>query len=812
MRTFFCLFLLACISSFRAQAQTTTVEGKILGTDNLALKSATISLLNAADSSVQKLAVSDAGGKYRFDAVKKGRYLVQASYTGYTVAYSAPFDIQGNPYQVEALSLLVITHAQQAVTVTGKKPFIEQKAGKTVMNVENSIMASGNTVMELIEKAPGVSVDKDDNINIRGKQGVVVMIDGKPQQLAAADLANMLRSMQGTQVESIEVITQASAKYDAGGNSGMINIRTKKIKKAGLNGNVNLVGAQGYYSRYSVGGNINYRKNKLTLFGNYNFLNRRSAEELELFREVKNNGTTVFDQYSFNPGKRQSNTAKLGADYQLNKNTSFGIVTDGFLSVGKDYDNLSRTRIGTSLTAIDSSIEVASNKKTITKNGSVSLSFRHRFDSTGKELSIDADRSYFDRDGDEFLDNFYYLNENKELPRKSPLFLRNHALSNIGITVVKADYTHPFKQHNAKIEAGVKHSFVSGDNDLRFDSLSAGNWVNDLSKTNHFLYKETVNAAYLNYSAQFKKLELMAGLRAEQTISEGNSVTLANLVKRNYIQWFPSVFLTYNYSDNNQFSFAYSRRVQRPNYEKLNPFLFFLDQYTYQQGNPYLKPSVSDNMEFSYTWKQFLTTTIGWQYIKDPSITVTEQDDDTKVTFAIDRNLNAQKAYSFGVNAGFPVTKWWNTQNNAQAFYLGFVYKDDKNDLDAGQTAFQLNSSNSFVFGKGWSGEVNGEYQSPLQFGIFKVKSQWEIGAGLKKDLMKKKASIKFTIDDIFNTGIERISTQYQNMNIRLRENDYNTVARVTFSMKFGKTEIQNRRRSGAAAEERSRLNTGGGR
>jgi outer membrane receptor protein involved in Fe transport len=811
MRTIFYFVVIACFGAVQLKAQTVSVEGRVAIGDGSPLQAANITLMLAADSSIQKLALSDASGKYRFDGVKKGAYLLQASHTGYKTTCLAPFELQDKLYTAADIAMAVEPATQQAATVTGKKPFIEQKAGKTVMNVENSIMASGNTVMELIEKAPGVSVDKDDNINIRGRQGVIVLIDGKPQQLSAADLANMLRNMPGVQVESIEIITQASAKYDAGGNSGMINIRTKKLRKAGLNGNVNATGGQDFYPRYSLGGNINYRKNKVNLFGNYNYANRKTTEQLELTREVKFGGTTVFDQYNFNPSKRKTHTAKAGMDYQLNRNTSFGIVADGFLSNGQDLNNYSRTKIGTALTVIDSSLEVYSNKHTLTKNGSISFNFRHRFDSTGKELTFDADRSFFNRDGDEFLDNFYYLQFNKSMPMKSPLYLRNHALSDIGITVVKADYTHPLKKNNAKIEAGLKHSYVNGDNDLRFDSLSGGVWVKDKSKTNHFLYKETVNAGYVNYSAQYKKLELMAGLRAEQTISEGNSVTLANVVKRNYTQLFPSVFLSYNQSENNQFSFAYSRRVQRPNYEKLNPFLFFLDQYTYQQGNPQLKASVSDNMEISHTWKQFLTTSFGWQRIKDPSITVTEQNDTSKITYAIERNLSGQYAYSFGLNAGLPVTKWWSTQNNLQAFYLGFKYKDDKNDLDAGQVVFQFNSSNSFVLGRGWTAEINGSYQSPLQYGIFKVRPQWEIGAGVKKELMKKRASIRFSVDDFFNTSNSRVSTQYQNMNISLYENGYNTIARLTFSMKFGKNDAQNRRRSSAASEERSRLNTGGG-
>jgi outer membrane receptor protein involved in Fe transport len=433
------------------------------------------------------------------------------------------------------------------------------------------------------------------------------------------------------------------------------------------------------------------------------------------------------------------------------------------------------------------------------------------FDSTGRELTADFDRSFYKRNADEYLDNFYYVGIDKSNQRRTPWLLRNNPLSDINITSAKLDYMHPLK-NNAKIEAGVKYSYVKGDNDLRFDSLHNNAWSRDYSRSNQFIYTENVNAAYVNYSRQLKKVELMAGLRVEQTISEGNSVTLNNVVKREYTQLFPSLFLNWNASEKHQFSAAYSRRIQRPNYQDLNPFVFFLDQYTYQQGNPYLRPSVSDNVEISHTFNQFLSTTLGWQYIKDPNLTVTEQNDSTKTTIAINRNLNSQTAYSLGVNAGFPVAKWWNTNINIQSFYMGFKYTQNGNNLDAGQFAMQYNMNNSLTFKKGWAGEVNFFYQTPLQYGIFKLKSQWNLGFGVKKDVMKKKATIRLTVDDLFNKTVNRVSTSYQNMDISLLENDYNTVARLTFTYKFGKAAGGPRKRSGAASDEKARLNMGGGR
>jgi outer membrane receptor protein involved in Fe transport len=804
--------LMALLTGLVTKAQQGGIEGRVAGQEQGALKAATVSLLKAKDSALVKIALTNENGEYLFEKINAGQYLLQVSYIGYASQLSPVYEIGNSVISATPFSLAKAASNAAVATVTSRKPLIEQKAGKTVMNVENSIMAAGNSVMEVLQKAPGVTVDKDDNISIKGRQGIIVMLDGKQQQLSPADLANLLRNMPAAAIEQVEIITQASAKYDAAGNSGMINIKTKKLKKAGFNGNFTGTLAQGYGPRANVGTNANYRKNKVNLFGNYNYGERRTAETLDLQREVDFNGKTLFDQYTFSPGLRNAHTGKLGLDYSLSKKTTLGFMIDGYASKSTELDNYSRTKIGRTYTEPDSSIEVNTNERGTRSNTSLNFNFRHVFDSTGRELSADVDRSFYKGDDDEYLDNFYYMQFDKTNMRRAPLLLRNHSIADINITTAKIDYVHPLK-NNAKLEAGLKYSKVVSDNNLEFDSLKNSAWQRDFTRSNRFVYNENVNAAYINYNRSFKKVELMAGLRAEQTLSEGNSVTLNSIVKRDYIQLFPSLFLSYTASEKHQFSFAYSRRVQRPNYQSLNPFIYFLDQYTFKQGNPNLKPSVSDNIEISHTFNQFLSTSLGFQHIKDPSITVTEQNDTSKTTFAIDRNLNSQRAYTLGINAGLPVNKWWQTNNNLQVFYLGFKYQDAGNNLNAGQLASQFNSSNSFVFNKskGFSGELNFFYQTPLQYGIFKLKSQWNLGMGLKKDVLKKKAVLKFSIDDIFNTGINRINTTYQNMNIRFTENSYNTVARLTFTYKFGKNDNGSRRRSGGSGDEKSRLNIGGG-
>jgi outer membrane receptor protein involved in Fe transport len=783
------------------------ISGSVIDEQKKPLDYATILLIHAKDSTMAKSSMTDAEGKFVIENIAEGEYMVSANMVGYKNVYSKPFSISASRPLVSIPQLQTSTDSKQLkeVSIVAQKPFIERKMDKLIMNVENSSVSAGNTAMEVLEKAPGVTIDKDDNISMKGKQGVLIMLDGKQTYMSSADVANMLRNMQSTQIESIELITSPSAKYDAAGTSGIINIKTKKNKNYGLNGTLTAGSGYGQTSKYNGGTTLNYRKNKVNLFGNYNFADNGRLQDLDLYRKVIYKDTvTNFTQLNNMDNRRNSNSFKTGADYFINKNHTVGILVNGYFNSNTEKANNSTFRNNNFNQSED--IQIFGNNKEKYQNVAYNLNYKGTLDTTGKELSVDLDYSNYKGNHDEIRDNRYTATN---IGQRSALFVKNYSPSDIDVRSIKVDYTHPINKVS-KIETGIKSSIVKTDNDLLLAKLSeTGNqWVPDPEYTNRFLYDENVNAAYVNFSTEYKKLGIQLGLRAEQTHSKGNSVTKNQLVDRNYLEFFPSLSVSRTLNKDNQLGFSYSRRIDRPGYDDLNPFLNFLDEYTFQRGNPYLNPQFTSSFDLSHTYKGSITTSVNYSHTVDVMTFVTEQQDSTLKTYATQRNLDEQNIYGLNVYAPVPVKKWWNINNNVQVFYMGFKSKSDTGeDLNAGQMAVTYNMDHSFTIDKTFTAQLSAQYQSPLQYGIFKVGSQIVWNAGLKKSFMNKKMNLSVNMNDIFNTRKQNISTTYQNMDLRFTEKSESQIGRISLSYRFGKNEVKAaRRRSTGLEDETNRM------
>ena len=324
-------------SAFTASAQT-AITGKVKGavsSNQKPAESASVSLLKAKDSSVVKLAVSDKSGQFEIDNIKAGKYLLSAQLLGHVKYYGQPFDITtaDQVYTSPAIDLKVASKELAGVTVVSQKPLIEQKIDRTVVNVEASVSNTGSNAMEVLEKSPGISVDKDGNISLKGKQGVQVFVDGRPTYLSGQDLANMLRNMQSSQLDQLEIMTNPPAKYDASGNSGIINIKTKKNKQVGYNGSVTVGYGQGVYPKTNESVNMNYRAGKVNVFGNGSYAYRERFQQLEIQRKfidgVSKNVLSNFDQQNNLRNNDESYSGKIGLDYFASKKTTLGIVLNG---------------------------------------------------------------------------------------------------------------------------------------------------------------------------------------------------------------------------------------------------------------------------------------------------------------------------------------------------------------------------------------------------------------------------------------------------------------------------------------------------
>jgi iron complex outermembrane recepter protein len=816
MRKIFAMLTIALTAlSFASHAQMKNgkVSGTVIDGNTKTIESATITLVRAKDSSVAKMSVADKTGKYSFEGVAEGSYFVSISAVGHSKELSPAFTINSDNSSIvlKTIELVPVAKTVAGVTVTARKPLVEQKIDRMVVNVEAAVTNVGATAMEVLEKSPGITVDKDGNISLKGKQGVQVYIDGRASYLSGTDLANYLRNLNASQLDQIEIMTNPPAKYDAAGNAGIINIKTKKTKQFGYSGSISSTWSQGRYAKVNESANFNYRKNKVNLFTNLSYSNRKNFQNLDIQRKFIDNTTkevkSLFDQTGRIREGGESVNGKLGLDFFANKKTTFGVVVNGFHSPGY-FNSSSNVSISDPFAVLQSrTISTTSNDKNWNHLGA-NLNLRHVFDSTGKELTIDADYLTYNSTNAQDLFNVYSKPDGSPLSKSDTLL--GSLPQNIKIYTAKADYTHPLK-NNAKFEAGIKTSFVKTDNNAIYDSLSNGVRMRDLGRSNHFIYDENVNAAYVNYSRPLgKKITAQLGLRLEHTNAKGNQVTTGETFKRNYVQLFPTAYLQYEVNKNNSFVLNYGRRIERPDYEDLNPFITFLDKYTFEQGNPNLKPQFAHNIELSHTYKGFLTTTLNYNRTTDIIEDVLEQHTDVNETFVKKSNIASREQFGISVNAGGQIKKWWtanlwtNLYNN---HYRGVVNGDN---ISLGATTLQVNLSNQFKFEKGWSAELSGFYTSPLTEGVFQIKSFGQVGMGITKQILKGKGTLRLTGRDVFLTQKINGTSRFSNIDAAFQQRRDSRQVALGFTYRFSKGKLNNqKRKTGGADDEKNRVKTG---
>ncbi|WP_423147520.1 outer membrane beta-barrel protein [Rubrolithibacter danxiaensis] len=800
------LILFTTLAVNTAMAQNNgSVGGKVVDEQQKPLDYATLNLLNAKDSSLVKTVLSEVTGDFKFQNIKNGEYLVSATTVGYKKAVSKPFKIEETNKNITlpAFQLQNESKTLGEVTVVAQKPFVERRADKLVVNVEGSSVSVGNTALEVLQKAPGVSVDKDDNISMNGKSSVLVMLDGKPTYMSNADLANMLRSMQSNEIQSIELITNPSAKYDAAGNGGIINIKTKRNKNMGFNGTLTAGTGYGRTTKFNGGTNLNFRKGKFNVFGNYNYGNNGNKSIFTLDRIVNNKGViTNFNQDNDWDARRYNNSYKVGVDFFVSKKTTLGVLANGYSNSVNQLSN-SGTLVLDKSYIVGSSIDVDGRNKQRYANNAFNFNTKTTFDSLGRELSFDADYSKYNGEMNEFRDYFYTISNGSKKPSK---YIHNFAPSDIEVKSAKLDYTHPINK-TLKLEIGWKSSWVTTDNNLKFDTLQNNNWVSDAGRSNHFIYKENINAGYLNLNKEFKTTTVQVGLRAEHTNSNGNSITQNSIVEKDYIKFFPSVSVSQKINKDHQLGLTFSRRIDRPSYDNLNPFIYILDDYTYEQGNPYLNPQYTNSAELSYTFKGSFTAGLSYSKTKNVMTQITEQNDETNITYAQERNLNDQTVYSLNIYAPIPVQKWWNMNNNVQVFNMGFKSDLFGESLDVNQTVFQLNTDNQFTINKTTGAELSFWYMSPLRYGIFEIRNSPAVNIGIKKSFMNNKMNLKLNMNDIFNTRRNRGATTYANMNFNFMNKWESRVANLSLTYRFGNSNVKGaRQRSTGLDSETNRM------
>lgn len=823
-----CIFFFVCLLNSSAQNKTGKISGSMLDATNNPLSSVSVSLLKAKDSSLVKAAVTGKSGKYEFENIAEGNYIILATSVGYEKKMSKSFELTSlaGTVEIDAIQLTAAAKNLGGVTVTATRPFIETKIDKTVVNVDASPTNAGATALEVLEKSPGISVDNDGNISLRGKAGVIIMLDGKLSYLSAADLSNMLKNMPASALDQIEIMTNPSSKYDASGNSGVINIKTKKGKNAGFNGSFMVGITSSIYqprtatyfipkSQNSI--NFNWRKKKINFFGNYNPNMFRGRNTLTFENRFLDNNKNIVGynntETRFKFGNN-NHTLKLGLDWYADKNNIFGIVLSGFAFSGHPTP----TTVGNLSNAnhlLESRLVSNTDNNIKFKNGTVNLNWKHTFDTTGKELTADFDYVVYSNVSDMVLTTNYY---NSMLQPTGTSSLRGHLPSGIDIYTFKTDYTHPIK--GGRIEAGLKSSFVKNDNQVNYENYRNGKWEEDLIRSNHFIYDENINAAYVNFSKELKKWSFQAGLRIENTVAHGNQ--LGNQVipqtkfKRDTTNLFPTAFVSYKLNVNNSLTVSYGRRINRPNYQDLNPFTYFLDSLSYRQGNIYLRPQYTHNIELTHAFKGKYITTLNYSATDDVISQVNKvdpNDPDSKIRFlTVD---NVAKFRNIGISVTTPVTvaKWWNANIFTNVFNNQYKGTYDTISIDLSFTSFMINVTNNFNFGKGFSGEISGFYRHKGINNLTKMEPIYQISFGAQKQVMKGKATIRLNVRDPFAWQQFEGESKYGRIDGSFLSRPDTRQVTATFTYRFGKTAQQNqppRRRNSASQDEQNRVGQGG--
>ncbi len=807
------LLLIVLLTAMASLSQAQKISGVAKDEAGAPLAGATVSLLKAKDSSVVKLAVTKADGTYSFSEIKEGSYRVLGSFVGYKSAFSPSFSNSAD-IMVTELKLSKLPSNLAGVNVTAKKPMVEVKADRTILNVEGTINATGSNALELLRKSPGVLLDKDENISLAGKNGVQIYIDNRQTPLSGQDLANYLKTLQSSQIEAIELITNPSAKYDAAGNAGIINIKLVRNKSLGANGSVNAGWNIGIYAKYNAGASLNYRNKNINIFSTYSYSYTPNEQHITVRRTVLD---TLFDQQNTIFDKRKAHNFKIGADYFINKKNTIGVMVNGIIADPATVTD-GRTYISNTTTnKVDRILVSGNNNQMKRHNANINLNYNY-VDPKGTSLVINADRGEYDLDGDQMQPNFYY--DPAGQVKQGEVIYHIVSPAQINISSIKADYEQNLLK--GKLGIGVKSAGVKTDNDFQRYNVDVTGEELDKDRSNHFIYKENITAGYLNYNRQYKKFMMQVGVRAENTISKGVSnglkfngtsyVASTSSFRRSYTDFFPSAAITFNKNPQKVWGLSYSRRIDRPAYQDLNPFEFKLDEYTFMKGNINLRPQYTNSFGITHTYKFKLNFGLNYSHVKDLFTQIMDTIEKSKAVFS-KKNLATQDIVSFNVSYPFQY-KSYSLFTNISSNYS--KYKADfgtGRKVDVNAFGFNLFVQNSLKFAKTWTAELSGFYNAPtIYMGSFKGKSMYNVDAGLSRQVMKGKAVVKASVSDVFHTMRFRATSDFAGQVMKFTYRPESQQFKLSFTYRFGSNTVKAaRQRSSGAEDELKRVQQSGG-
>ncbi|MCF0064401.1 TonB-dependent receptor [Dyadobacter chenwenxiniae] len=795
MKNLLLAILLLC--SWCAMGQTGTIKGKAMqqGTVN-GVPFATVTLLSSADSAFVKGDITDSTGRFELPISAVGTYILEISSIEYQKVYRGPlvFDSVNVVMDLGNVSMVTDQKLLNEVVIRGEKPAFERRFDKTIINVSsNSLFKTSINAIDVLKRSPGIRVGAGGGITLRNNVKPMVLIDGKPVPMSSEELANYLNSLMQDQIESIEIIENPSVRYD-GEYKGVIDIKLKRDKNLGWSGNVSAYGIRNSFNSGGAGVTTNYKAKKVSFFGTYWYNRNRQLYKNSLTQFVENN-TQQLKSFLRNPGDNQAHSYQIGTEYSIAAKQTIGVLYKGFNSTANNPNSTTTRLLNTSSQEELSSVLTKNIQLPSNHNQSVNASYRGEFGK--KRLSIDA--SYAD------YNSLQNQNITDFIQGQVATRLRSNGDTRIQIKAAQLDYTFPVGK--GKVDIGSKIAHTYSHNDLKFDTLSAGQWILDKRRSNEFKYDETILAGYLSYSTSLgKKVNLQLGLRAENTKTNGNSVRDNEVIAREYLKMLPNLKLGYQINDDALLSFAYSRRIQRPSFYDLNPFRWYVNPYMYTEGNPFLRPTIINTANIAYSFKEISSTI---SYRKDVSIVsqIPYLDTLTNITLYTRQNLGNLENFSWDISYAVGPAKWWKMQHYLSVYYLkqNVLYEQTIHKIR--QAAFSFQGNNVFTLPKSFTFEVSYEYNGKSKDLIYNIGSYYQVSFAVQKSFLSNNLNAQLVVNDIFFTGNPRISANLENFRSRIYQTYDNRSVKLQLTYKFGKSTFRRneKRSSGADEENRAR-------
>ncbi len=793
------------LSELAAQQVNTSITGIVNDDKGQVIPYANVALMEATSDVLLTGAVTDEAGHFLLAVVREGEFYLSISSIGYESFRTEPFDLEhGDQRNFGVLTIKDEAAILGEVTVNAQRTQVVIEADKTVVNVVGTVLAEGNTALDVIGRSPGVFVDSDGNINLNGRSGVSVMLDDRQTYMSATDLANFLRAMPADNIKSIEVINNPSSRFDAEGAAGVINIKLKKNNLNGINGSANLGYRYNGIHAPTVGANLNIKKGKWTTNTSLNYNEWAQYNDLEILRRFQlEEGSSAFDQEARLKLIRKNLSLTGGTDYKINETHSVGINLQASRQDGTE-DGLSETLISNPTVTDINNLKAVNDGSSDNTRLFGNFHYVGNLDTLGTKLSADLDFTQMNAGSQSLLSNRYWINDdflNKDFNR----ILTENAM-NYHIFTAKADYVRPLAK-GKEVEMGVKGSWVKSDNELQlFKSEEEAPFTPD-QNSNRFIYHENVLAAYGNYKTDLgEKLDLQAGLRLEYSDITGNSVTSKQINSQKYLDYFPSVNLNHKISDSYQITYTGNRRITRPNYRLLNPYVFYIDPLTVEVGNPNLTPQYATNLEMNHTLNGMYQVSLGYSRTQNAFGQIMVQDEETRTTSIQIQNLDVTQNLNLRIIAPVEFAPWYTSNHTLQVSNNTFQSQLGDEMLDVSQISMMARTQHNLTLGKGWKAELVGTYMSRSRYGQMVLNGLAWVDAGITKSFKDDKWGMSINGSDLLRTQRFTGNIRFDQINTDVAQ--YNNIQsiRVGIRWKFSQGENFKVSQQNGNTEERNRL------